>query len=196
MIAALYVQTGGAYFGLPGVDPWDITRDARLYPGPHPVVAHPPCARWCKMAPVNLARYGQKIGDDGGCFNAALAAVRRFGGVLEHPAVSLAWAAFGLTKPLSSGWSRVMCGGWVAQVEQRHYGHPARKKTWLYAYGVATPSLRWGPGHAPEAWISADRPRSQLGHVRQLQSKEAAATPIAFRDILIGMARSAIAVAA
>lgn len=26
MIAALYVQTGGAYYGLPDVDPWDEAR--------------------------------------------------------------------------------------------------------------------------------------------------------------------------
>ena len=46
MIAALFVETGGCYFGLPNVDPWDRERDARDYAGPHPVVAHPPCARW------------------------------------------------------------------------------------------------------------------------------------------------------
>ena len=36
MIAALFVETGGCYFGLPDVDPWDEARDARLYAGPHP----------------------------------------------------------------------------------------------------------------------------------------------------------------
>ena len=30
-IAALFVATGGCYFGLPGIDPWDKARDARLY---------------------------------------------------------------------------------------------------------------------------------------------------------------------
>jgi hypothetical protein len=45
VIAALYVATGGCYFGLPDVDPWDVERDARLYPGPHPVIAHPPCGK-------------------------------------------------------------------------------------------------------------------------------------------------------
>ena len=45
-IAAIYVQTGGSYYGLDDVDCWDEERDARLYPGPHPVVAHPPCQRW------------------------------------------------------------------------------------------------------------------------------------------------------
>ena len=40
MIVALYVETDGAYFGLQGIDPWDEARDARLYAGPHAIVAH------------------------------------------------------------------------------------------------------------------------------------------------------------
>src|SRR5207247_755620 len=90
VIAALYVETGGAYFGLPDVEPWDAARDARNYPGPWPVVAHPPCGRWSLMG---LCR-GYYDGDDGGCFEAALDAVRKFGGVLEHPAHTLAWRTF------------------------------------------------------------------------------------------------------
>jgi hypothetical protein len=43
IIAALYVETDGCYFGLPDVDPWDEARDARRYDGPHPVVSHTPC---------------------------------------------------------------------------------------------------------------------------------------------------------
>lgn len=41
MIAALFVQRDGCYWNLEGVDPWDEARDARLYDGPYPVVAHP-----------------------------------------------------------------------------------------------------------------------------------------------------------
>jgi hypothetical protein len=194
VIAALFVAKDGAYFGLDGIDPWDEALDARRYPGPYPVVAHPPCDRWCQMAPVNQARYGHKVGDDGGCFAAALAAVRRWGGILEHPAVSLAWPAFDLPRPPSAGgWVRGFCGGWAAHVEQRHYGHRARKATWLYAFGVEPPHLRWGKGSAPEAWISADRPRAELAAlgIGQLSKREAKATPPAFRDLLISIARSA-----
>lgn len=85
-VAALFVETGGAYFGLDGVEPWDRTRDARTYAGPHPVVAHPPCERWGRYwggAPLTSPRL--RLGDDGGCFATALHAVRLFGGVLEHP---------------------------------------------------------------------------------------------------------------
>jgi hypothetical protein len=194
VIAALYVEKDGSYYGLPNVDPWDAERDARLYAGPHPVVAHPPCSRWCQMAAVNQARYGHRIGDDGGCFEAALHAVRTFGGILEHPAISLAWPRFDIPRPPSSGgWVRGFCGGWSAHVEQRNYGHEARKATWLYAYGVELPSLKWGRGPAPSAWISADRPRAELAAmgIRQMQKREAQATPTAFRDLLISIAETA-----
>jgi hypothetical protein len=87
MVAALFVATGGCYFGLDGVDPWDEERDARLYAGPHPVVAHPPCSRWCRLAGLVEARWGHKRGDDGGCFKSALSAVRTWGGGLGTPGV-------------------------------------------------------------------------------------------------------------
>jgi hypothetical protein len=145
------------------------------------------------LAPVNQARYGLKIGDDGGCFKAAIEAVRKWGGVLEHPALTFAWSAFGLPRPLSSGWIKTPCGGWTAQVEQRHYGHKARKATWLYAYGVEPPSLKWGKGPAPEAWISTDRPRAELAArgLAQLTGKASRMTPEPFRELLLSIARSA-----
>lgn len=195
MIAALYVHRGGGYFGLPGVDPWDEARDARLYAGPYPVVAHPPCARWCRLAGLVEARWGHKRGEDGGCFAAALAAVRQWGGVLEHPAYSDAWKAFGLPRPKAAvGWTQGACGGWACYVEQGRYGHPAKKATWLYAYGVELPELKWGKildreSQALVSWcgnqVSSGEKRPRVGE------KAAAATPPEFRDILIRMAESA-----
>ena len=67
MVAALYVQEDGCYVGLPDVDPWPESRDARLYEGPWPVVAHPPCARGCRLAGLVEKRWGHKRGEDGGC---------------------------------------------------------------------------------------------------------------------------------
>ena len=195
-VAALYVATGGCYYGLPDVDPWDESRDARLYDGPWPVVAHPPCSRWCRLAGLVEARWGHKRGEDGGTFEAALAAVRQFGGVLEHPAYSDAWATFGLNRPpTSGGWVNAdMDGGWACHIEQGRYGHLAKKATWLYAVGTDLPSLTWGyePDQKSKALISwcgnkvprlPDRPR--------LSIKAASASPPAFRDLLLDMARSA-----
>lgn len=124
MIAALYVKAGGAYFGLDGVDPWDEARDARRYAGPWPVVAHPPCQRWGKLwagQPLWIKRTGERKakGDDGGCFASALAAVRRWGGVLEHPWGSHAWPHFGINvPPRAGGWVAAdWHGGWTCCVE-------------------------------------------------------------------------------
>ena len=142
-VAALYVETGGVYYGLDGVDPWDEERDARLYDGPYPVVAHPPCSRWGQLANVNHARYGTPIGEDGGCFAAALAAVRTWGGVLEHPANSIAWRRFDLPKATRGCWTAKLGDlGVSTEVSQVVYGHGARKRTWLYAVGFA-PAMDW-----------------------------------------------------
>lgn len=196
MIAALFVEKGGAYYGLPDVDPWDAARDARLYDGPWPVVAHPPCARWCRLAGLVEARWGHKRGEDGGCFASALANVRRVGGVLEHPAYSDAWPAFGLPIPLpNGGWQRGLCGGWACHVEQGRYGHVAKKATWLYAFGVGSlPSLDWTrtPDGESTALVSWCRNHVKSGERRPRVGKRAAArTPDPFRDLLLSVARSA-----
>jgi hypothetical protein len=201
VIAALYVEPGGAYYGLPDVDPWDVVRDARTYAGPHPVVAHPPCARWGRywggnpMQPPRL-----KMGDDGGCFAAALASVRRWGGVLEHPEGSHAWRVFELNMPpRDGGWVYADWeGGWTCCVEQGAYGHSARKATWLYAQGVELPSLAWGAAKGDfvrldDGFHSAEerRRRVKQGALQRLSKNQRAATPAAFRDLLIGIARTA-----
>ena len=182
-IAALYVDPRGCYAGLPGVDVWDEQRDARRYAGPHPVVAHPPCSRWCRLAGLVEARYphlrGQYKGNDGGAFAAALDAVRTWGGVLEHPAASRAWAAHGLAAPPSSGgWIAAdWHGGWTCHVEQGHYGHRSNKATWLYACHVSPASLTWGPSPGARKVVEKQSKR------------ERNATPPAFRDVLLSMAR-------
>ena len=76
MVAALYVDPTGPYVGRPDVDPWDEARDARLYNGPHPVVAHPPCGPWGKLRDLYL-------GHEHDCGPRAVEQVRAFGGVLE-----------------------------------------------------------------------------------------------------------------
>ena len=223
MIAALYVAAGGIYYDLEGVEPWGEDRDARLYDGPWPVVAHPPCARWCRLAGLVEARYPHlKKGEDDGCFASALDAVRKWGGVLEHPAFSDAFTAFGLPIPdPRGGWQRGICGGWSCYVEQGRYGHPAKKATWLYAYGIdSPPALSWGriPDQESKALVSwcgnrttearralvgggdtgaryaerrAAAGKSGESKRRRLGAKEVSVTPEPFRDGLLEIARGA-----
>lgn len=190
MVAALFVQKGGCYFGLPDVDPWDEERDARKYDGPHPVVAHPPCSLWVNMAGVNFRRHGgvhNRPGNDGGCFAQALASVRRWGGVVEHPAESFAWSTFYLPRPDSDGgWRDAGGGEWVCEVWQSAYGHKARKRTWLFCRSdAAPPELDWSrlAGTHQVGWFDRNKPT--------LGKRDASATPPAFRDALLGIARGA-----
>ena len=194
MIAALYVGKNGCYWSLPGVDPWDVGRDARLYQGPHPVVAHPPCERWGRFSEGSMTKKEWKTGDDGGCFAAALASLRQFGGVLEHPAHSKAWDAFGLTKPPKAGWLRTGYAEWVCEVEQGHYGHKARKKTWLLAVGPKPIDLIWGPceQRLPEKRLAERGYESarRCGIIANMCSKHRQRTPPEFRDLLLSIAEA------
>lgn len=217
-VAALYVEPNGVYAGLPGVELWDEARDARLYAGPWPVVAHPPCARWSRLAGFTQFRFGLKRGDDGGCFKAALHAIRTYGGVLEHPAYSDAWRAFHLPRPtVREGWTLDLDGGASCYVEQGRFGLPVKKATWLYAYRVELPELPWGwtrdsdgdPdnqndhggldawrdtwGGRRAAWEESTESVYNDEGVRCRPSHlgQSSTTPPAFRDVLLAMARSA-----
>lgn len=183
MIAALYVATGGTYFRLAGVIPYDERRDARKYRGPHPVVAHPPCARWGRYFQGGPSAKVKKIkGDDKGCFAAALDAVRQYGGILEHPEASSAWAAFGLTAPpREGGWVKADdFGGFTCCVAQGHYGHKANKFTWLYAVRCELPQLKWGKAEKA----------IKRGSLENLSQRERLATPAPFRNLLLKIART------
>lgn len=202
MIAALYVISDGVYAGRPDVDCWPEERDARKYDGPWPVVAHPPCERWGRYwSGGQSEKTRRKLGDDNGCFRAALASVRQHGGVIEHPEASHAWRAHGLTPPpKSGGWIPAGDGiGFTCCVEQGHYGHRARKATWLYAVRCELPELTWGPASGrihleqgfhsagERAWARANgmiRPRARL------RASKSQATPPAFAELMLSMARS------
>lgn len=191
MVSALFVQSDGCYFGLDNVDPWDEQRDARKYDGHNPVIAHPPCKLWCKMTAINYKRWGgehNRPGNDGGCFKSAILSVIRCGGVCEHPARSLAYDAYGLTKPKTGmkGWERVG-NAWICEVWQSAYGHRANKATWLYYVGRKPFDLRWDRPVGTHQVGFYDK-RGKMKNKPTLSKKEASSTPIEFRDELIKLA--------
>jgi hypothetical protein len=198
-ISALFVLENGPYVGLTGVDPWGITRDARKYEGPWPVIAHPPCERWGRYwfgGPS--ARVKRKLGDDDGCFESALTSVRWFGGLLEHPEASHAFRRFNLPIPnRKGGWTAPdKYGGRSCCIAQGNYGHRAQKLTWLYVVLPGQlPELKWGltPGkvHTDLGYHSAEERRRAIktGVVQRLSARQRKLTPIPFRNLLINMVR-------
>lgn len=126
-VAVLFARADSYYKTLPQCDVYDMARDARTYDGPWPVVAHPPCRGWGQLKHMASPRP-----DERNLARLAVALVREFGGVLEHPAKSSLWLAQQLPKPGKVD----QFGGWTLPIIQFHWGHKAEKKTWLYIVGV------------------------------------------------------------
>jgi hypothetical protein len=189
MIAALYVDVKrGPYAGMPGVDAWGIERDATTYAGPWPVVAHPPCGHW--------GRYSHKAHDDGHTGPIAVAQVRRWGGVLEHPRHSKLWRECGLPRP---GELPDAFGGYSVKVFQRDWGHRADKATWLYIVGGTIPAMPdpqpprdvWTPSKRllDPARLDSARPRGARGVLECLSKNQRHLTPPDFAVWLVELAR-------
>mgnify|MGYP000172677491 CR=1 FL=1 len=128
-IAVLFARVDSVYKTLPDCDVYDIERDALTWPGGTSVVAHPPCRSWGRLRQFAHPRPGEKE-----LAPWAVVQVRRFGGVLEHPACSTLWAHCGLPAP---GEGADTFGGWSLAIEQFQWGHRAEKKTWLYIVGCS-----------------------------------------------------------
>lgn len=183
-VAALYIDPRGPYPRMPNVDCWDEKRDARLYAGPHPVVAHPPCGPWGALK--HLCKR-----DDRELAIEAVAQVRRFGGVLEHPARSGLWRACDLPLPgqLPDAWD-----GITIEVEQCDWGHACRKPTWLYLVGVRPARYPRMPRREPThgIWYGDFERAGRAGPLLRGASKEIRRrTPPAFAEFLVSLAREA-----
>jgi hypothetical protein len=125
-------------------------------------------------------------------YAAALESLRRCTGILEHPAYSKAFKVYNIPAPPKVGWLQVGQNEWICQVEQGHYGHPARKATWLLFVGPdRPPEIIWGPSPqrlpakrlGERGYESARR----CGMVANLSHKQRQQTPIAFRNLLLSL---------
>lgn len=191
IVAALYIDPRGPYPKMPGVDCWDESRDARKYDGPHPVVAHPPCGPWGKLA--FCSKFQPKD-----CGPRAVEQVRKFGGVLEHPAGSHLFAACAaLPGELPDAF-----GGRTIEVEQVRWGHVARKRTWLYLIGVHDVGTM-PPPRDPTHWCSGFRLSKRAAPasykrtgcavpegIKVCSAQQRRRTPVAFAEFLVSLARN------
>lgn len=135
--AVLFARSDSIYKTIPGLDVYDMDRDARSYSGGLPVIAHPPCRAWGR-----LRKFAKPRSDEKDLAFFAVDQVRKNGGVLEHPESSSLWAAADLPRPASNRIEIDAYGGWTLAIAQFWFGHRAMKRTWLYIVGVP-------PAHIP-----------------------------------------------
>ena len=183
-VAVLFARADSHYKAIAGVDVWDEARDARKWPGGAPLVAHPPCRLWAKLR--QFAKAADPVMERQLAID-AVARVRSFGGVLEHPAESTLWAHRGLPTP---GRAPDEFGGWTAEVRQCDWGHKAEKRTWLYVVGCHPDDLpTLPPPGEPTGLIKPQRGIPRDG--RKIVTKaEREHTPPELARWLVELARS------
>lgn len=154
LIPVLFARSDSVYKRLGVCDVYDLQKDALNWGGGRPVIAHPPCRAWGKLREFSLATEAEK-----NLAIWAVEAVRSNKGVLEHPAKSTLWDACGLPYP-NAGFDRF--GGWTLEIDQFHWGHKAKKPTWLYIVGVTEvgvmPSREGSPTHCIRKWTGCTLP--------------------------------------
>jgi hypothetical protein len=186
VIAALYIDPRGPYPRMPDVECWDEARDARTYPGPWPVVAHPPCGPWGV-----LRHFSKETTAD--CALLAIESVRRFGGVLEHPVASRLFEHVRAPRP---GELPDAFGGYTVDVEQVSWGHACRKPTRLYFVGVPRAlvysTLRCGGEPTHQIWGSRASGHRHRTDLRAASAAMRRRTPPEFARWLVELARATV----
>ncbi len=156
-VAVLFARADSIYKTMPGCDVWDIDRDALKWPGGAPVIAHPPCRAWGR-----LAHMAKPLPHEKDLARWAVVQVQTYGGVLEHPAGSALWSDMGLPEPGAHDTH----GGWTLVIAQNWWGHRAQKMTRLYIVGCepcALPAVPIKLGRATHV-IASPTARQRRGH--------------------------------
>lgn len=115
MITILCVAPKSNYYCIPGLDLWNLERNAYLFTGHNPVITHAPCAQWSRnrsFSKIDIISKELAVF----CFNKVI----DNGGIFEHPAGSYFF------KYINASRSNII------SVDQSWWGFPARKRTYLY----------------------------------------------------------------
>ena len=175
LVSVLFAARDSIYKTIPGLDVWDIDRDALNWPGGNRGIFHPPCRLWSKwLRHLSTAPPEEK--------NLALWSVeqvRKEGGILEHPACSLLWDEAEIPKPGTGDKY-----GFSIALYQQWFGHKAQKATWLYICGIKSlPEIPFVLGQ-PECHYSAVR-KIKHPDMQRLCHRERHGTPIRFAQWLV-----------
>ena len=126
-IPVLFTAHNSLYNDIDIFDCYDEKRNALSFNDRVPLIAHPPCRKFSKLRGLSTAPLSEKK-----LAFFALAKVRQFGGILEHPRSSTLW----LNGNFKLDGSVDDYGGFLRSVNLSWFGFPAEKKTMLYFVGI------------------------------------------------------------
>jgi hypothetical protein len=194
MIPVLFAHRKSIYKSFAHADCWDMERNALLWPGGSPCVAHPPCRAWGQLRQFAKPRLGEKE-----LAIWAIDQINKYGGVLEHPSGSSLWPHLSLPRPddhsLAYRGFFNKVPRWTLAVEQSWWGHKASKATWLYIIGCAPHEIPALPAQedrpAPTHVIDSSHAFKKLaaGSIKHLPKSQREHTPIAFAAWLLELAK-------
>lgn len=178
MITVLFARKDSIYKSFPDLDVYDIFRDARTWRGGNSVIAHPPCRAWGQ-----LRHFAKPRADEKQLAQFSVDLIRKYGGVLEHPARSTLWQAAGLPPPGKFD----AFGGFTFPIFQSHFGHRAEKKTFLYIVGMNPRHLPAIPfSLAPASHVCETRKRDGRPSIRKSEREQ---TPVDLALWLVSVAK-------
>ena len=126
-IPVLFVNEKTVYSQL-DCDCWDEKRNAVKISSRLAGVYHPPCRTWGRLRSFANFHPGEHW-----LAVWAIIRIRKYGGVLEHPAGSTLWKLMCLPLP-GSGYDSF--GGFSVKINQHDFGFECEKNTWLYICGI------------------------------------------------------------
>lgn len=173
-VSVLCAHRRSVYCGFDDVTVYDDRRDARLFDGVGPVVAHPPCRAWSAFT----RHQAKPPADEILLWPWCVAVISICGGVLEHPAYSRLFDFCDIPTPGESP----RRGLWSMAIDQSWFGFCASKRTWLVFSGIDRDQLPPIPFrlHNPHG----DRRRWQV-----MSRRQRAATSEEFARWLVDVAR-------
>lgn len=183
-VVVLFARKDSVYKSLPACDVWDAERNALSWPGGASIVAHPPCRAWGGLRHMANPRPGERE-----LAIWAVAEIRKWGGVLEHPKRSQLWPELNL--PL--GREPDEYGGFTLAVDQFWWGHRAQKSTLLYICGCDLkdiPPIPLVMGCAQYVVGTSGRRKDGCRKVgREITKRERESTPPQFAEWLVELAK-------
>lgn len=127
MISILFADTQSHYYSIPGLDVWNVNRNALNFNDSNVCIVHPPCRLFSRLKSFSTAPAHEK---EFAFF--AMDKVILNGGIFEHPVGS----SFFKEYSLSGRYKHRMNFGFLTSINLSWFGYPAVKKTLLYFHGI------------------------------------------------------------